>query len=112
MDAVQLAVDIVDWLGFIDVTDRQEFMSRERHEGTCKWIFNRDVCERYHEWWSAREGFLWIRGKGMLFFLLDVDQALTATQLLLESLLFCKSIEFLLTIKSDFWQCCDSRPNI
>ncbi|KAF8128750.1 hypothetical protein EV363DRAFT_1340503 [Boletus edulis] len=60
---IQLAVDIVEWLGFIDVTDREEFMSRERHEGTCNWIFNPDVCQRYHEWWSATEGFLWIRGK-------------------------------------------------
>ncbi|KAF8557508.1 hypothetical protein OG21DRAFT_1505234 [Imleria badia] len=60
---IQLALDIIEWLGFIDITDRQEFMSRERHEGTCKWIFNPDVCKRYHEWRSAREGFLWIRGK-------------------------------------------------
>jgi len=67
-DTVQLALEIIEWLGFIDTTDRQEFMSRERHEGTCKWIFNPDVCKPYHEWWSATEGFLWMRGKGVLCF--------------------------------------------
>ncbi|KAH0831130.1 hypothetical protein J3R83DRAFT_13697 [Lanmaoa asiatica] len=65
---IQVAVDIIEWLGFIDTTDRQEFMSREKHEGTCKWVFNSDVCKPYHEWWSATKGFLWIRGKGMLYF--------------------------------------------
>ncbi|KAG9313778.1 hypothetical protein JVU11DRAFT_6138 [Chiua virens] len=60
---IQLAMNIIEWLGFVDTTDRQEFMSRQRHEGTCKWIFNKDICKRYHEWWSATEGFLWIRGR-------------------------------------------------
>lgn len=71
-------------------------MSRERHKGTCQWILNRDVCKQYYEWWSATEGFLWIRGKGMLcLFFPDTNPPLTVTQLLLESLFFCKSVESL-----------------
>ncbi|KAH7882982.1 hypothetical protein F5I97DRAFT_161722 [Phlebopus sp. FC_14] len=58
------ALDIFIWLEIIDTSDRQEFLSRQRHEGTVNWVFEEESCKVYHEWASATEsGFLWLQGK-------------------------------------------------
>ncbi|KAF9219531.1 hypothetical protein BS17DRAFT_789189 [Gyrodon lividus] len=59
----QQALDMVTWLDIIETSEKQRFMSRQRQAKTCTWIFDENVCKPYHEWVSATEGFLWLRGK-------------------------------------------------
>ncbi|KIJ16375.1 hypothetical protein PAXINDRAFT_168510 [Paxillus involutus ATCC 200175] len=59
----QQALDTIMWFDVIETSDRQEFMLEQRQAGTCTWIFDEKICKPYHEWISATEGFLWLRGK-------------------------------------------------